>query len=149
MLSRFLFPHRYKRIGQVLLVPSMIVGLAMILFDYYLPKLMIKFPAFYTEMGFFKVIRDDFSNELICLFYIVGAILAGFSKEKDEDEFIARLRMEALVWSTYVNYLLLLLSVLLIYGVVFLDVVTINMFSLLTIFVFRFSYVMYKYRKNE
>ena len=43
----------------------------------------------------------------------VGLFLAAFSKEKIEDEQISQLRLDSLQWAIYVNYILLIVSLIL------------------------------------
>ena len=71
-----------------------------------------------------------------------------FSKEKDEDEFIAKMRLESLVWATYVNYSILLLALIFVFGIAFFWVMAANMFTLLFFFIIRFHWVMTRARKN-
>jgi len=69
---------------------------------------------------------------------LLGSVFAALSKEPVEDEFIQRLRLESLVWALYWNYGILLFAILFIYGMPFFTVMSINLFSLLLIFLIRF-----------
>ena len=80
--------------------------------------------------------------------FIIGAMLVSFSKEKNEDEYIAGLRLSSLLWAVFVSYVLLLAAFLLVYGSPFLDVMVYNMFTILIIFITRFNYLMYKNSKT-
>ena len=70
--------------------------------------------------------------------------MVGFSKEKQEDEFIAEVRLNSLLWAVAVNYILLLLAFIFVYGTPFLQVMIYNMFTILVIFIARFHYILYK-----
>src|SRR5262249_47986636 len=98
-----------------------------------------------TFMGFAHV---ELMTTLICVLIIVGALMAGFSREKNEDEFIARIRLESLLWAVYVNYGLLLFLLLFVYGIEFLDVMVFSMFTVLLIFLLRFNIVLYFNKKS-
>ena len=76
------------------------------------------------------------------------AMFVGFSKEKREDEFIAKLRLSSLLWAVWVNYVLLLFAFLFVYGTSFLTVMIYNMFTVLIIFIVRFNYILYKNAKS-
>jgi uncharacterized membrane protein len=67
-----------------------------------------------------------------------------FSKERAEDEFIQSLRMNALMWSILVHFVLLMIAFLGVYGVPFLGVVFYNTYTVLVIFILRFYYLLYK-----
>jgi len=67
-----------------------------------------------------------------------------FSKEKNEDEFIAEIRLSSLLWAVCVSYTLLLVAFLFVYGSPFFEVMIYNMFTVLIIFIVRFNYILYK-----
>jgi uncharacterized membrane protein len=46
------------------------------------------------------------------LLMVIGLILVAFSKEKIEDEQISRLRLDSLQWAIYLNYLILITSLI-------------------------------------
>jgi hypothetical protein len=71
-------------------------------------------------------------------------MMVGFSKEKNEDEYIANLRLSSLMWAVWVNYALLLLSFIFVYGMGFLHVMIYNMFTVLIIFIGRFNLILFK-----
>ena len=71
------------------------------------------------------------------------------SKEKIEDEYIAKTRLESLVWATYLNYCILLLALLFVYDMAFFWVMIFNMFTLLLFFIVRFNYLIFKLNKTE
>ena len=67
--------------------------------------------------------------------------------EKNEDEYIAGLRLSSLLWAVCVSYLLLLIAFVLVYGTPFLNVMVYNMFTVLIIFIIRFNYLLHKNSK--
>ena len=75
---------------------------------------------------------------------ITGLLLIAFSREKHEDEFISRIRLESLQWAVLINYLLLIVSAFLVYGFSFMDVMMYNMLTVLIIFIVRFHLVLYR-----
>ena len=74
--------------------------------------------------------------------------MVAFSKEKHEDEFVAKTRLESLVWAIYVNYAILTLCFLFFFNMEFLLVMIFNMFTVLIFFIIRFYYVLYKSNKS-
>ncbi len=143
MKSNYLFPYSFRKIGWILLVPSLLFGIIYIIMDYDLG--FIEGTAFaiwgeenFFDTVFFKFIENDLTDELIGIASLVGSVFVALSKEPVEDEFIQRLRLESLVWALYWNYGILLLAIIFIYGSPFFTVMTINLFSLLLIFVLRF-----------
>ena len=97
MSTKLLFPHSYKRVGWIILVPSIIAGLLLTYYGFEAQILKATVPAFFYDelLGtqyFFKLVRTDITVTCIGLLFIVGSIVVGFSKEKREDEYIANLR---------------------------------------------------------
>ena len=65
-------------------------------------------------------------------------------KEKQEDEFLSQIRLESLVWATYINYAVLAFSILFIHGMAFFDVMVFNMFTILIFFLVRYNWRLYQ-----
>jgi hypothetical protein len=78
--------------------------------------------------------ESNLVNTLIGVLLVAGGVLVGFSRMKDEDEYIGHLRYESLVVALYVNSALLVLSLVLVWGLDFLSVMMYNMFSTLIVF---------------
>lgn len=91
---------------------------------------------------------NNISDEVASILIVIGGLLVGFSKTKDEDEFISKIRMESLIWATYVNYVILLLAVLFVFDMPFFSVLIYNMFTVLFIFIFRFHFLLFKSKKQ-
>ena len=153
MKSRFLFPNKYKPLGWLLFLAGMALGLVLAFNDYEYPNWKMNvFPLIGEgESSFFapsfKWVHNNIADELASLLLIVGGILVSFSKTKEEDEYISKLRMESLIWATYVNYIILIVAVLLVFDLSFLNVMVYNMFTILLFFMLRFHYVLYQSKK--
>lgn len=150
MKTHFLFPNKYKKIGWILFVPSLVIQLLAIVLDLNLDTyLNVKVLALYQDTfgdksHFFSIIQNSISDELLTISLIVGGILICFSKLKNEDEYITKIRYESLVWSTYLNYGLIVFFTVFLYGMPYLNVLFYNMFTLLFFFIIRFHYMIYK-----
>jgi len=88
-------------------------------------------------------------DEMVELLLIIGGLLVAFSKNKEEDEFISKLRLESLLWATYINYGILIFSILFIYNISFFYVLVANMFTILLLFIIRFNWVLFKSAKFD
>jgi hypothetical protein len=148
-----LLPNKFKTIGWLILIPTSILGLVVIYTDYSVEWLNIKtFAILNKDFGqsteMFTYLETNLTNTLLGSLIIIGGILVSFSKEKIEDEYISSLRLSSLMWAVLLNYLILLLSFLFIYGLSFLDIMVYNMFTVLIIFILRFHYLIYKNSKN-
>lgn len=152
MNSRFLFSHKFKIAGLILLLPALALGVLFLFFNYE--------PAFFdwhvfaiADVGFndavyFDVIENNVTNELAGILLIVSMVFVAFSREKQEDEYISKIRLESLLWATYINYGILVLSLVFLYNFAFFWVMIFNMFTLLIIFIVRY-YIMLNKMKRE
>ena len=145
MKLNYLFPHQYKRIGMTLIIPLLIFGWFTINYDIEPDFLDFNVPAIFVDEIFgekfiFGMTENNLLNELTGIALIFSFLMAAFSKEKQEDELIEKVRLDSLVWATYVNYAVLLFSILFVYGFSFFWVMIANMFTILLFFIIRFNW---------
>lgn len=153
MFPRLLLPHKYKTVGWIILVPATIFGFVLLAFDFnsfqiHASAFAIVSDEFLGESHSFSFIKTNIAPTLAGVLFIIGALLVSFSKEEREDEFISNLRLSSLLWAVLVNYLLLLIAFLFIYGTPFLSVMIYNMFTVLILFIIRFHFVLYRTSKS-
>ena len=112
------------------------------------------FALFVEDLNFnensnsFRLVNNNILNEILGLLMVVSSIFVAFSKEPDEDEFISKIRLESLVWATYVNYAVLILAFVFVYGFSFFWVMIFNMFTILIFFIIRFNIQIRKFKKS-
>lgn len=155
MQTKLLFPHVFRNLGWIVFIPGLILGILFLLLEWDLNFAEIPVFAIYQDEmfsnspSFFVWIKNEIADELISLMIIIGGIFVAFSKEKQEDEFINKIRLESLVWATYINYGILVLAILFVYGMPFLNVLVFNMVTILIIFIIRFNYVLYRTKSES
>lgn len=149
MKTNWLFPHRYRLIGWFMLLPSVVLGLATMYWDFSFDFLTIEKPQELGDSGgLLSAWPINFTNEIAALGVITGLLFIAFAREKVEDEMISQIRLESLQWSVYLNYILLAMAVIFIHGGDFLAVMTYNMFTILLIFIIRFRLLLRKYARE-
>lgn len=153
MKVNYLFPNRYKRIGWFILIPSAIIGQISLFYEYEPSFLDYNVPAIFVDDLFkdkqlFGMVQNNILNEIFGILIIISALLVAFSKEKLEDEYISKIRLESLVWAVYVNYGILLFAFIFIFDFSFLWVMIFNMFTVLLFFVLRFNWQISKLEKS-
>ena len=79
---------------------------------------------------------------------LIGLFLIAFSKEKIEDEQISQLRLDSLRWAIYMNYFILLLSLIFTNGIDFIDMLRLNLWVPLVFFIIRFRWVIYRLNRS-
>ena len=153
MKLNYLFPHRFKRIGLMILIPFIFIGLYVVdndiepaVFDFKVPALFVD--EIFGEQQLSGMTETNILNEIIGVVLIISFLMVAFSKEKEEDELIAKIRLDSLVWATYVNYGVLLLSMLFVFGISFLWVMILNMFTILLFFIIRFNWQVRKLKTS-
>ena len=121
MNTRNLLPHSWRKVGWIFLTIGLVLGLLFLFESSILDAIDVhcKMPALmtddvFTDIEFFTLSRkDSILDEIIVVLLTVGLVLVGFTRERHEDEYIAQLRLESLVWATYVNLALIVCSTLL------------------------------------
>lgn len=154
MKSTFLFPRVFNKIGWLLFVPSVLTIIWLIATGKS-PEAGLNFNAFALmddgilgEVNYFKFIKNDLTDELLLSLIVLGCILIGFSKRPNEDEYIAQIRYESLVWAVYFNFGVMLLATWFVFGLFYFQVMMLSMISLLLFFVTRFQLMLYRLKKS-
>jgi peptidoglycan/LPS O-acetylase OafA/YrhL len=142
-----LLPNKFKKVGLLLLLPSFILGIFNLYYEF--------------EFGFLTIentAKGDFggdinlTDELALTGTILGLLFIAFAREKQEDEYIESIRLKSLQWAVLVNYFLLLIATWLVHGghgFTFIDVMIYNMLTVLIIFIVRFHLVLRKNKVNN
>lgn len=160
MKTNYLFPNSFRIIGWVLLLPAIVLGY-MVLFENLefsflnittlslLPDSL--FGAASNANSLWSIVDDNFTQEFAGILFIVSAIFVAFSKEKNEDEYIYKIRLESLVWATYLSFAIQILCILFFYDFTFLKSMMINTVTILIVFIVRYNFIIYrsKFQKDE
>ncbi|RZJ31575.1 MAG: hypothetical protein EOO48_01645 [Flavobacterium sp.] len=154
MKTHFLFPRRFKVIGWLLFVPAFLAAIYFTITGGSLDShfttsvFAVASDEFLGKTHFMHVIENSVSDEILLSMMIIGGLFVGFSRLKDEDELIAKIRYESLVWAVYVNFAIMLFATVFIYGMFFFNVMIANMFTVLLFFIIRFHLMLYKLNKS-
>jgi hypothetical protein len=139
MKSRFLFPYwcRYLGWGLVIAhVPMSIIG---------------RYNGMINPLDSAPATPALFSGEhlfFICtsLVMTLGLFIAAFSREKIEDEQIWHIRLDSLRWAIYINYLVLIASLIFIYDTA--HILELNLWVPLIFFIIRFRWVIFRLNRS-
>ncbi len=153
MHARFLFPNKLKLPGILMMIPPLFYYFYSEITNYY------DYPIFdfnvfsvyndnlFVGKGWFGIAKENLTNEFAMILFLIGIVFFTFSKEKEEDEFIAQIRAESLLWATYANFIFLALAIVLTYGGGFIHVMIWNLFTIPIIFVIRFRIMLYRNKR--
>ena len=76
----------------------------------------------------------------------LGLFLVAFASEKIEDEQIWQIRLDSLRWAIYVNYLILIISLVFIYDTA--HILELNLWVPLLFFIIRFRWVIFRLNRS-
>ncbi|NLK15033.1 MAG: hypothetical protein GX311_01395 [Bacteroidales bacterium] len=158
MNTRNLLPHSWRKVGWIFLTIGLVLGLLFLFESSILDAIDVhcKMPALmtddvFTDIEFFTLSKkDSILDEIIVVLLTVGLVLVGFTRERHEDEYIAQLRLESLVWATYVNLALIVCSTLFVYGAIYLTVMVVLLyFTQMSLFIIKFRVAMYRLNRSR
>ncbi|TSD64687.1 hypothetical protein FFF34_012345 [Inquilinus sp. KBS0705] len=142
MKTRYLFPHWSRYLGWFLIflhIPIMALRKMQVGNDHF--------------QGYGTGLDSDslFTGEHLffigtALFMAIGLFLVAFSKEKIEDEQISQLRLDSLQWAIYLNYILLVVSLILSNDKE--HILYLNLWIPLAFFIFRFRWKIWQLNRS-
>jgi len=138
MKPHFLFPHwgRYLGWGLVIAhVPMSIIGRANGMVN---PLDNPPTESLFTGEHLFFICTS--------LVMALGLFIVAFSREKIEDEQISHVRLDSLRWAIYVNYLVLITSLIFIYDIA--HILELNLWVPLIFFIIRFRWVIFRLNRS-
>ncbi|MEZ5016570.1 MAG: hypothetical protein R2800_05915 [Flavipsychrobacter sp.] len=138
-MNNLLLPHVFRKIGFIMLPIAAALFVLVLLQEYTLPFLDYQ-PAALKNKSIFDVSNGNLTDELTLLVIFACLFFIAFSKEKIEDEYLQKIRLQALQISVYINYAILVLATFLVYGLNYLNVVFGNLFTILIIFIAVYYY---------
>jgi hypothetical protein len=154
METKLLLPNFYKRIGWIVFVPCLILTVLALLevfesTSFFGPKhILYKWTAISVPQNdslsaFFDGPSPDFAGEILMTLTAIGFFFIAFSKEKIDDEWIMKVRLESLLWGFCAHILGFLLATWLSYNLGFYMVLSWNMLVAPLVFLARFHWVVY------
>lgn len=147
MKDRLLLPHIFRKVGFAMLLPSIAWLLASYVFNHPpFPFLQFNTDAtgkkdfFDSDFIFERGFTTDFNGEISLLLTWASLFMIAFAREKKEDEYVKTVRLRALQVSIYINYGVVALASIFIYGLSFMWVMYAALFSMLIIFILIYYY---------
>lgn len=153
MKKDLLLPHCFKTIGWVFFLPTLLIGIVALFNGLDTTSLaeMIE-----KVIGQGRLIPTTESvgrigngiapwlNNVLIVGIIAGSIFVTCSRERFEDEMIGHIRLNALLLSLYVNFTVLIVAALCVYGLDFADVLVNNLFTLPVLFLAVFRWRLWR-----
>lgn len=128
----FLFPHAFRPIGWIVLLPTLLLGILML-------------SGVLAINGIVETILIDTAIIGIA----IGSIFITCSRERIEDEMTNAIRLNALLTSLYTYIVLLIVWTLAVNGMAYFYVMAASLVMFPIMFVVRFKYEMRKYNTEK
>ncbi len=140
----YLLPYTYKRVGMWMFLPFAVICLCRF-FDVNLPSIQIPWIAFGD--GLFYQGKADLLTEVGMMGLLVSLCFVALSREKDEDEMTAHIRMQSFVWSLWLTSAILAFGILFIMGGYFLSFAIAAIYLYYIIYILKFNFTMRAIRR--
>ena len=145
LMNHLLLPYKFKWVGTVLVCLGMVGLVFYIWFDFRLILPVLAVVSSFLETKTFIILQTNVADELILLSFLAGFFFLIFSKEKTETVYLDQLRARAFSKAVVANMVLLLFSILFVYGNGFMAIILLNLFS---VFIFYLIFFYFLKRKE-
>lgn len=127
-------PYTYKAVGFILILIGIVWWFIAQHFN-----IVIRIPIFaiissFVSTHFFSIIQTNFTDEISLMVLLLGSVFILFSKEKQETEETNTIRYNSIFTALLVNQLLLIFSVIFLYGAAFIFIILANLISFSVIY---------------
>ncbi len=151
--EQFLLLHRnYRFAGWILFSLGIVLSIIRFYYGIKLQILDLKTFAIYSsffETKTFVVIRNNLTEETAALLALVGLLFITFSKEEEENQDVSNLRLRSLITAFYVNTIFLIISIFFVFGIGFVEVMMVNLFTPFLFYLIIFKYNIHKRTTSE
>ena len=141
----YLLPYVYKKVGMWMFLPFAAICLCL-LFDVKLPTVEIPWIGLGDQL-FYKG-TADLLTEVGMMGLLVSLCFIALSREKDEDEMTAHIRMQSFVWSLWFTSAVLAFGILFIMGLDFLSFALIALYLYYFVYILKFNFTMRGIRRE-
>jgi hypothetical protein len=155
MGTKFLISHKFRALGAILFILG-VLGTSLAISDYEPEFLNVDVIMFFADDEVFgkeessaiDVREENIFNELVGIFVVLGGLLLLLARRKKEDEMMIQVRLESVLWAAKINAVLLIISLLFIYGLSFYFVMVFNLGILYALFALRFEWAVSRLNKG-
>ena len=154
MKQNYLLPHGFKRVGLIMLVPFLVACIWLLCGPCEGDWFIVDVPALFTldiasTSEWFGMTATDPVNEICMLGLLVSLVFIALSKEKDEDEMTAVVRMQSFVWGFWCTAILMLVAILFVYDLAFMYFAFAYVFICFIMYICKFNYEMTLIRRSQ
>jgi hypothetical protein len=141
-----LLPHSFKKWGWICVLIGVGLMIQLIVFEYEFSFLEFQIRK---EGDLLHPRFNNFTNELMGLFLLIGFFFLCFSAHKEEDEMIWWIRLNSWKLAMFTYMSMLLIGLFAFYDVDYLNFVLYNMLTPMVVFLIAFHSKLYLLKKSE
>ena len=140
----YLLPYTYKKIGMWMFLPFAAICICLF-FNVKLPSIEIPWIAIGDRL--FYEGKADLLTEIGMMGMLISLCFIALSREKDEDEMTAHIRMQSFVWSLWFTSAILAFGILFIMGLAFLSFALAALYLYYLVYILKFNFTMKSIRR--
>ena len=150
MKKSYLLPVGFKKAGLWMVVPFLALCVLCLCSDVLVNVgINATVPAVISHEGWFCMTETSLIEEIAMLGLLASLVFIALSREQDEDEMTAHIRMQSFVWSTWATSVVLALGILFVYDLEFLTFMFLTMYLYLMLYIVKFNLAMHRERKEQ
>lgn len=151
MKKSYLLPVGFKKAGLWMVVPFLVLSVLCLCGSDVLVNVGINatVPAVICHDGWFCMTGNALIEEVAMLGLLASLVFIALSREQDEDEMTAHIRMQSFVWSTWATSIVLAMGILFVYDLEFLTFMFLTMYLYLMLYIVKFNLAMHRERKEQ
>ena len=152
MKKSYLLPVAFKKVGLWMVLPFFVLCvlcLCGVMDNVNLSLLSVKMPALVDYSGWFTMNETNLIDEIAMFGLLVSLVFIGLSRERDEDEMTAHIRMQSFVWSAWATSAVIALGIFFVYDLEFVTFMFVAMYLYLMLYAAKFNLAMYRERKEQ
>ena len=137
-----LLSYRFKYLGFGSLMAGCIMAYLVINMNFkpdFLDVPVFAIYSSYLNKVIFGITQTNFADEMAIILLLFGLILVAISKQKLEKDHYMKMRVNALIWSVFLNTVLMVVAALTFFGTGYLIILLINTLSQLAIYLILFN----------
>ncbi len=150
-MEKLFLPYRFKFIGYGLFLAGIISGY-LVLEHHYMPDF-LDVPVFAVHSQYVKktvmgMSQTNLMDDFALLFTLTGLLLVMFSKNRNETPEVMGLRVKAIFYAVLANSFFIIISILFIFGIGFVKIAFLQLFTLPAIYLVIFRVLMLRSEKT-
>ncbi len=155
-LVKYLLPSYFRKIGWIAVFPFL-AGVWFLqaysglwgIMEFFLKETPANWHLTSYLNRLFRMGEGMWWDELAILGVTLSLIFIAFSKEKTEDEYVWKMRMESLVWVFLIDAVLIVAATFLLFRTDYVVFMSLNFYLILVLFIAKFRIAMFRAKKSS